>query len=152
MCRLLPKVFPTRKNGSPEENPSNNIVSVFGRRYSAIRCLCGFTSPSSMGASRNSTLISPNLAHPDTLPSVTIHSERAQSFPRQARAGFPRGHWSRQPWSTRTHRAKAARQASCCAPVPGRESIIAAQKFGSKSSCKRNISSIRFSVSPMNLS
>src|SRR5882672_4977635 len=29
-----------------------------------------------MGASRNSTLIPPNLVHPDTLPTVTKHSER----------------------------------------------------------------------------
>src|SRR6185312_9394532 len=50
-----PNVFPTRRKGSPEENPSNNIASVLGRRYSVIRCLCGVKCPLSTGASRNTT-------------------------------------------------------------------------------------------------
>src|SRR5258706_226406 len=73
-----PNVLPTKKKGRPEENPSKNIVSVLGRRKPATRCLCGLTPSSSMGASRNSTLIPPNLVHPDPLPTVTNHSERAQ--------------------------------------------------------------------------
>lgn len=39
-----------------------------------IRCLCGLTPSFSTGASRNSTLIPPNLVHADTLSSVTNHS------------------------------------------------------------------------------
>src|ERR1700758_3696425 len=52
-----PNVFPTKRKGRPEENPSNNIASVLGRRYSAIRCLCGLTRSLSIGASRNSNLL-----------------------------------------------------------------------------------------------
>src|SRR6185437_14482153 len=50
-----PNVLPTRRKGSPEENPSNNIVRVLGRRYSLIRCLCALTRPLCTGASRNTT-------------------------------------------------------------------------------------------------
>src|SRR6185312_8424916 len=50
-----PNVLPTRRKGSPEENPSNNIVRVLGRRYSLIRCLCALTRPLCTGVPRNTT-------------------------------------------------------------------------------------------------
>src|SRR6185437_683945 len=50
-----PNVLPTSRKGRPEENPSSNIASVLGRRYSLIRCLCALTRPLCTGASRNTT-------------------------------------------------------------------------------------------------
>src|SRR6185437_7254066 len=50
-----PNVLPTRRKGRPEENPSSNIASVLGRRYSVIRCLCALTRPLCTGDSRNTT-------------------------------------------------------------------------------------------------
>src|ERR1700722_17959421 len=56
-----------------------------------MRCLRRLTRSLSTGASRISTLIPSNLVHPDTLRSVTNHSELAQQEAMQNVAGRSRG-------------------------------------------------------------